>query len=239
MRNHRFTAILFTTLLTFVFLTTGPALAQEEVDNSDCAGLNYDMCWAKRRSIRVIQKRKYLKEGKWEITLNTGVIPNDDFWVYLPAGLAVTHFLSEDVGLEFEATYTHPIQTGLKDKLTEAGLTVNLPQWLQFRTTVNGLWSPVYGKVGFLSSRLYEYDMNLIFGAGLMGTRTTLDQEGKLSEFTPTFTAEVGAGFRFWINKSFALRIGYRHYFYAAEGGGFSRSAEFGLGVSYFTGGPE
>jgi outer membrane beta-barrel protein len=239
MRNKSFKVSIFLSILSMSFLFGSPVSAQEELDDSDCQGLSYDMCWAKRRSIRVIQKRTYLKEGKWEFTVNTGIIPNDDFWVYIPAGLAVTHFISEDVGLELEATYTTEVQTALKDKLVQAGLTVNLPQYLQYRTTLNGLWSPVYGKVGFLSSQLYEYDMNLVFGAGLMGTQTTLDQEGKQTEHTPTFTAEVGAGFRFWMNEAFALRIGYRHYFYAAKGGGFSKPAEFSIGFSYFTGGPE
>jgi len=195
----------------------------------------FDMYWAKRRQIKVIQKRKYMKEGRWEFGFRAGIIPNDDFWLYFPVGIAGTYFVSEDVGVELEASYMLNKNSDLKKFLEGQGLDVTLPQFLFARVTVNGLWSPFHGKIGLFTSKLFHFDFTLSFGGGAILTKV---DNGNTLEMKTDVVANAGAGFRIWVSDNMAMQIGYRHYFYPAEGGGVSLPAEIGLGFSYFTGAP-
>ena len=78
------------------------------------------MDWAKRRRIRVIQKRAMLKEARHQFTLLGGVVPNDDFFAYIAMGLAYNYYFSEALALEISAAYTLDQKTSLEDEIGRA-----------------------------------------------------------------------------------------------------------------------
>ena len=228
-------AILALGMFSLAALTwSAPALALEQ----DAADSKFDLYWSKNREIRVIQKRRHLKEARWEGTFFTGVIPNDDFWIYFPVGVSGGYFLTETVGIEVNAAYVSRTNSDLLNFLRDSDLGVLLPQQLQWHSGVSGIWSPFHGKVGLFASKLFHFDFSVIFGVGVIGTGVKeLEQnpyEGKID-----ISGNLGAGFRTWLDKDVALRIEYRHYFYPAEGGGVSFPVEFIVGASYFFGGVE
>lgn len=200
----------------------------------------FDLYWSKNREIRVIQKRRHLKESRWEGALFTGVIPNDDFWIYYPLGVSGTYFLNETVGIEVNAAYLYATESELRDFLQtqDLGLTVLLTQSLKWHAGVNGIWSPFHGKVGVFASKLFHFDFSLIFGVGVIGTEVTPPGD-KVERSEEDIGGNLGAGFRVWLDKDVAVKLEYRHYFYPAEGGGVSFPVEFVLAGSYFFGGVE
>ena len=199
---------------------------------------SFDLYWAKNREIRVIQKRRHLKEARWEGSVFTGIIPNDDFWLYYPHGASGTYFLTETVGIELNAAYVARQESDLRSFLQAEGLlSVELPQSLQWHSGVSGVWSPFHGKAGLFASKLFHFDFSLIFGLGAIGT--IIEKLGESETTKVDIGGNLGAGFRVWLDKDIAMKLEYRHHFYPAEGGGVSFPVEFILAGSYFFGGVE
>jgi len=239
MRNH-FTCLIAAAL--FSVVATGPAFSAEPDPEQDTLMLDARLkkYWGNEmREVQVLQKRKYRKEDRFEFTLFTGVIPNDEFTTYVPLGGRADYFFAEDFGIELWGSYLIRISSDLKDFLERnfnQSLLVELPQQLTWLAGANFLWSPIHGKFGLLSEKLAHFDMHLAFGVGAVGTQVTRLQEtvGKVD-----IAGNVGLGLRFFLSEDIALRFDYRQYFYAADGGGLSHPAELTLGISFFTSAPE
>lgn len=200
------------------------------------------LAWARRRDIRVVQKREVLKEGRHAFTVQTGVVPNDDFFVYPLVGLGYQFFFSEDVALDVHADYAFDNQTSLQGSLTASnpvgpGLNVRLPQTLKGYGAAGVDWYLLHGKFGFFSTHLTEFDLSLNFGVGAVMTKLT-GVAGNTS-ITETPAGEIGAELMFYLAQNWALRLGYRQNFYKAEGGGVSYPISTTLAVTYFTSAPK
>ena len=195
--------------------------------------------WALRRQIRVIQKREVLKEGRHQFSLMGGVVPNDDFFAYIDVGLGYNYYFSEDISVELRGAYTVPQETSLKGSLTKArpdgpGLEVRLPETLNAHVSASATWNLLHGKLGFFTTKLTEFDLGMVFGAGIVVT----ELQGKAKEqneksFAPQGNAGLAA--LFYLGERFALRVDFRQFFYPANSGGVSFPISTTVGLSYFT----
>ncbi len=198
------------------------------------------MYWGNEmREVDALQKRLYRKDQRFEFELYTGVIPNDEFYNYIPLGGRVDYFFAEDFGVEVWGSYLIRVSSELRDFLESnfnQSLIVDIPQSLQWLAGANFLWSPIHGKFGIFTEKLAHFDMHLAFGVGAIGTtvRNLNAEKGKVD-----IAGNVGLGMRFFLSDSIGLRFDYRQYFYPAEGGGLSHPAELTLGVSFLTSAPE
>lgn len=211
------------------------------VDDTDLYGIAEESVpaggrleWAKRREIQVIQKRAVLKEGRHGFSLFGGVVPNDDFFVYLTTGVGYSYYFSEDLALNVQGAYTYDQQTSLEKQLTDGrpdgfSLGVRLPQTLKGYATAGVDWNLVHGKLGFFTTRLGEFDLALSFGLG--GVMTKVTPQNKASYTLPAPAGNLGAYLQFYLSDNWALRMDYHQVFYPAykdEGGN-----EWSGGVSY------
>jgi outer membrane beta-barrel protein len=242
MRNHvtrPFTAAL---LSLGSLAVAGPAFADEGEAEQETEVLDERLkkYWGtKMRDVQVLQKRTHRKETRWEFEVMSGVIPNDEFTTYIPLGGRLDYFFSEDFGAELWGNYLVRVPSDLKDFLEQnfnQSLLVELPQQLQWLSGANFLWSPIHGKLGFLTEKLFHFDAHVAFGVGAVGTTVTKLQR---NESKVDIAGNVGLGLRFFLSENVALRYDYRQYFYAADGGGLSHPVELTLGLSFFTSAPE
>lgn len=229
--------VLAATLVPAVSLVApSAARAQESAVDRDL-----DAYWGKKRDVRVIQKRLFLKDGRWEFTPFGGIIPNDEFFLYGPLGLRVAYFIDEDFSIEVNGAYLVSGRSDLEEFLEDPeiglGLIVDLPQQLEWYAGANGTWSPIHGKFGIFTTKLTHFDIFLSFGAGAIGTKTFVRDE--FDSRKVDIQGNLGLGFRLFLLDWLALRLEYRHYIYMAEGGGVSYPAELSLGVSFFTSAPQ
>ncbi len=214
----------------------------------------FDIDWANRREIRNIHKRLFLKESRFQFSLYSGVIPNDEFFTYVPVGMRMDYYFSEDVALELSGAYLigntreesklkSKVETGLEPSI--AGVTVVLPQALIWQASIGTLWSPLHGKMGAFSSGLAHFDLGLAFGVVLLGSELLLEGEAKPKyRSTPDVGGYLGATLQFYLSRLIAVRIDYRHFFYGArnpqdEVRGVSYPLELSLGLSFFTSEPK
>jgi len=228
-----------------VLLMAVPTIALAEDDQPSEMTREFDKYWAKRRQVRNIHKRLFLKDGRHEISIVGGVIPNDDFFVYYPMGVRYDWYVTEDLAIEVDGSYIVETKTDLK-KFLETEITggvVNLPQVLEYQTGVGLMWTPLHGKVGAFSTYLGHFDFGIKLGVMAIGTKVATDS-GAAAKRRIDVGGNAGATVRLYFLDFMAIRIDYRHYFYAARNTnddirGLSFPAEISMGLSLFTSAPK
>ncbi len=222
-------------LAAFIGLFASSAFAQE----AGVLDKYLDKYWGAKREVKVIQKRLFQKDGRHELGIYGGTIPNDEFMMYYPIGLRYDYYFSEDIGIELFGSYIIPVESELSGFLSDPenfNVQINtfLPQKLEWTAGLEGLWSPVHGKIGLFTSKLFHFDFHLAVGVGAMGTEVATREEGGDRKKKYDVAANVGTGVRLYFLDWLAARIEYRHYFFAAEQGGVSYPAELTLGAAFF-----
>jgi outer membrane beta-barrel protein len=229
-------------LVTALSILMIPAYATAQ--DSQTIDPQFDIYWAKRREVKNIHKRLFLKEGRHEFAIMGGIIPNDDFWTYYPVGMRYNYGFSEDLVLEVSGSYIPHSETDLRNFLeTEivpgGGLDVLLPQRLLFQAGLGVLWTPLHGKIAVFDTKLGHFDFGIAMGVMMLGTE--VQPEGKQDyEQRYDVGGNVGVTAKMYLSDFIAVRLDYRHYFYAArdaddDNNGLSYPAELSLGVSFFT----
>ncbi len=207
----------------------------------------HDRYWADKRKIDAIQKRGFLKEARHEFTLHTGLIPNDEFYMYVSMGGRYSYFFAEDIGVETWATYHHKVETGFKAHLItqgEGGVEVTVPQSVVFLAGIDAVWSPLHGKFAMFDSSLVHFDAYLAFGAGFIMS-TIRQTVGNIRKEESDMAGNVGMGFRIFLGDWISLRTDFRQYFYPAWdpdgvlGGKVAHPFEVTVGLSFWTAAPE
>jgi outer membrane beta-barrel protein len=200
--------------------------------------------WAERRQVRVIEKRVFRKDTRHEFTVFGGLVPNDEFFTYVPVGLRYNYFFAEDFSFELWGNYLVNTSTGLQSFLEEKtsfSILVEIPQTLLFLAGVDATWSPIHGKLSLPGGGLSHFDFHIAFGAGVIGTEV-VDTLSRATNFQLDVSGNLGLGVRWFLNDFLSLRLDYRQYFYPADssaGGGLAYPVELTLGVSLWTAAPE
>jgi outer membrane beta-barrel protein len=222
---------------------SGPAMAQE-LEEEEEAGLpelddDDPMYWAQMRDVYTMQRRAFLKEGRFALSAYAGLIPNNIFEQYFPLGLRANYYILENIGLELSSSYAFRRSTDLRPILTEdSGINARdvLIGDKQVSHTVFGVqWSPAYGKFALGDSGLFYFDLNVFGGAGMVVVQTE-------SEFNapPDTTVKpegvIGAGAAIFLGQHAGLRVDFRQFvFQKVEGiGGVANPSEVSVGFSWF-----
>lgn len=195
--------------------------------------------WGKKREIRVIQKREFEKDGRVELSLLGGIIPNDSFANYYDVGAEVTYHLTETFGAGILLIKPFSHETDLRSFLQEEPfyVTTDLPEEYFLITMAEGSWTPLYGKFSFLGTKLLHMELAALVGAGMLNTSVLNIETGQAKKkFKPM--GSLGAGLRFWFSSVMAARFDTRVYFHSKAGSeanltGLSTPVELTLGVSY------
>ncbi len=199
-----------------------------------------DMFWAEKRQVKSIQRKGFLKENRHQFTLFSGVVPNDEFFVYVPVGLRYNYWFSEDISAEGWATYQAAIKSGLEDSLrknSQGAFIIEVPQSLLFMAGANVTWSPLHGKFEAFDT-VIGFDMYLAFGAAYIMT-VVREAGGNQTATEHDIGGNVGLGAQLYISDLLSIRMDYRQFVYPAFVGDVAHPAEFTIGVSFWTSAPE
>jgi outer membrane beta-barrel protein len=117
-------------------------------------------------------------------------------------GLAVRGAVFQNDALKLEAIRTANVREG-KVAFQSQLLVSQIKDLLM----VDGVWSPIYGKVAWLDRSIIHFDLFLTAGFGVVRSSTSegnLDRKG----LGPHVAADVGAGLRFYPLEWLALEAG-------------------------------
>jgi outer membrane beta-barrel protein len=188
--------------------------------------------WGSRRKVKVVQKRLFEKDGRLELTPYGGVVPNDDFIVYIPVGARVGYHFSEAFTVEGSFAYAIEERTDLATFLEEEKILkrADIQEIVKMYYNVNLLWSPIYGKISLLGLKLSHFETYFGLGFGLFHIK-------EIPAINPTGNdvTKLGGntvfGFRWFITDMINFRTDYRQYFFEKFKGGVSIPVELTLGV--------
>lgn len=207
---------------------------QEEAQRPDPSDPLY---WAEMRDVFTVQKRPFIKEGKFSATVYAGIIPNNIFEQYFPLGMRFNYFILENIGLELSGSYSLKSESGLGDTVTDPqGIGAQdflIGDTQRIHSSLSVLWSPFYGKTSFYNSALNYFDIYVAAGAGVVVTETQPDFNTPTTSDT-NVKGVLGAGLAYYFGQHVALRLDYRQFLYNTQTGGLTKASEVSLGGSLF-----
>lgn len=173
----------------------------------------------KKRLIKTLQRKTFLKLGRVEVGPHLGAVANDPFLNRYIVGASVGYHLTEVFSLELDLGFS----PDLGDEVDWKPLTHQLVDnnhvspdisKLSYYGDVTFGFSPIYGKVA-LGHRIINFDIFGAFGAGVAKTADDLDAlqadpgdvraEASAEQFHPT--TNLGGGLRIIFNPNLALRL--------------------------------
>ena len=129
----------------------------------------------RRRLVKVIQKKFFLKYRRFELTPHIGYVGNDNFITRLHLGVAGTYHINDILGIELMVagmpnlgnTDYKPLTRRFQD---ESEVVPDITR-VTFLATLGGAVSPIYGKIELGNSSIINYDIYFLGGAGMVHTR--------------------------------------------------------------------
>lgn len=237
--------------LALVSLLAGTALAQQKAapaaeEPRSAVEQDIEGLFGKRRKVTVVQKRRYPKVGRWEVSAHFGVVANDPFMTYMPVGVRGTYHLKEWLGIEAGFMYMPGFESslaeGIKNVGTGTGTTLQLTLLEKQKALfhLSATFSLLYGKVAVMQTALSYFDVFLTVGPSFHLVDPPVDSGGRETGASGFRVGGMfGAGMKFFLNDFFGIRLDVRQYLFPKSsdaGGGIHKPTEITLGATFFAG---
>ena len=161
--------------------------------------------------VKAVQRKGFIKRGRFEVTPMLSVSVNDAFNQKLGAGLRLAYHLQDSFAVALRgACYYDAWRCGTSlrtDNVREGKLAFQsqlLASQPYGQLMLDGIWSPVYGKAAFLGQSIIHFDLFLSAGFGLIWTATSLSPRNE----GPHFATDLGGGVRFYPKEWLAFELG-------------------------------
>jgi outer membrane beta-barrel protein len=160
---------------------------------------------AKKRGRRTDQ-RDFVKSARHELTLQGGYYVSDLLDGTFLVGAAYTYHLTEDVGVEASFGYSQ-IRSTVASKLeADRGVTVLPKEDRVYLVFTDLVWAPLHGKMRLFADTILHFDIHGAVGVGIIDNATSLGAAG-----------QFGVGMKFFLSKSWALRLDVRDHLYRQQ----------------------
>jgi outer membrane beta-barrel protein len=167
--------------------------------------------------VKAAQRKEFLKRGRFEVEPLFALTLNDAFYQKFGGGLRLAYSFEDSFALAVRAvsfcqpSFSNPancqpitIRTGNAQAGTLAFGSQLLASQIYYQTMMDGVWSPIYGKISFLDSSIVLFDIYLTAGAGLVWSATSF---APLDE-GPHVATDLGGGIRFYPTSWLAFELG-------------------------------
>lgn len=173
---------------------------------------------AKKRTIQTLQRKTFLKIGRYEAAPQLGFVTNDPFINRYLLGAAFSYHVTEIFAVEAQGIFSPDLGDGdwkpiTKQIINENQVTPDISK-IQFYGTVNFAYSPIYGKVAVLGRDIIIFDIFGVFGTGVVNTRDDLEALQKVGDPAASITESqvhpaltFGGGLRTIFSETFAVRL--------------------------------
>ena len=173
---------------------------------------------SRRRIIKALPRKRFLKIGRWEAAPHIGFVTNDPFINRYLLGAGISHHLTEVFAIELIGSFSPDFGRGdwkaITEQLVEENQVSPDISKILFYGNVNFQFSPIYGKVAVMGRTIVNFDVFGSFGTGIVYTGDDLEalqaQEDPAAIATQNQyhpTTNFGGGFRILLNPNIAVRI--------------------------------
>jgi outer membrane beta-barrel protein len=175
--------------------------------------------------IHVLEKRPFTEAGRWEVSLFALTQVNPKFTVHTGVSVEAAYHLRENFAVQLGVTFFPiAVQSTLSEELLNKAseAPTSAEAFLLRYDAVAGLeLMPVYGKLNILDGQILRLGFYLNAGLGVARTRLQLRSSTDLTTgrsfgdtgFRPM--AQLGAGFRVFVNERFTVRLELRDFVYS------------------------
>lgn len=213
-----------------VFGSPAQAQGRSEDEAGDVSEVDKDAAGPLRERIRPVSGHLFRMKGRFEASPGLALSFRDAFFTKLNFGGALTYHFTDDYAVSLRAGYSLPLVSNAAqictratattsggcapptmDQLTKVGNTVQNKAYglVHLLASADFQWSPIYGKLSLVAERFLHFNMYALAGPALV-------IYGPSS--TPTVGANVGLGFRFFINRFMTVRTEVRDVIYNEAG---------------------
>lgn len=173
---------------------------------------------AKKRTIKTLQKKTFLKIGRGEFSPHLGFVTNDPFINRYLAGFSFAYHATEVFAIEFDGSYSPTFGEADYKPVTDQLLNENQVSpdisRLMLYANLNFQYSPIYGKVAVGGRTIVNFDIFGSFGTGIVNTEDDLEALDATDEPSAQATARqnhpttnFGGGFRIIFSDAVAFRL--------------------------------
>ena len=189
-------------LLLALALVGFPAAAQEGAKKDEDRS-SENKVEVREDRIKSIQRKGFLKRHRWELTPTLTMSLNDAFYQKMGGGAAVAFYPADSLGIEVQGVYVGTVQTDMVGYYQQANQALPKVSNLKYYAMGNLLWSPLYGKLAFVTDDIVHFDAYLIAGFGMARTETG-------SKFATNF----GIGLHYFLTSWLVVKIEVRDLIY-------------------------
>jgi outer membrane beta-barrel protein len=167
--------------------------------------------------VKAVQRKGFLKRGRLEVAPVFALTVNDAFYQKFGGGLRIAYNLHDSFALALRGvTYRKPELSDPREWQPSPIRTDNakagkiafggqlLSSQIYDQLMLDGVWSPVYGKVSFLQKHIIHFDLFLSAGFGLVWSATTEPPRNE----DPHLATDFGGGVRFYPKEWLAFELG-------------------------------
>jgi outer membrane beta-barrel protein len=172
------------------------------------AGGETDAALADR--VKAVQRKGFLKRGRFELGASVPATVNDAFYQKVGGGARLAYHLQDSFALRLRGDWFTSIRTGRAREGKIAFSSQLLQSELSRQVLLDGVWSPIYGKISLLGDRIVHFDVFLAAGLGLAWSATSFAPRS----VGPHLATDVGGGLRFYPADWLALEAGLTGTFY-------------------------
>jgi outer membrane beta-barrel protein len=160
--------------------------------------------------VKAVQRKGFLKRHRFEVGFDMPATLNDAFYEKVGVGGKVAYNFADSFALALRGTYLWQVRSSHAREGKMAFSSQLLSSRLHGQAMVDAVWSPVYGKIAWLGSKIVHFDMYLLAGGGLAWTDTSIAPRNA----GPHVAADFGGGVRFYPASWLALDGGVVATFY-------------------------
>jgi len=160
--------------------------------------------------VKAVQRKGFLKRGRFELGLDFPVTINDAFYEKVGIGGKLAYNFQDSFAVAVRGAYFWQLRSAHVREGQAAFSSQLLESQVYGQAMLDGIWSPVYGKVAWLGSRIVHFDMYLLGGFGGVWSATSVSPRNEGAHIA----TDVGGGIRFYPNSWLALDGGVIATFY-------------------------
>ena len=218
-----------------VALVCQPAMAGLPGEEQEIDG-KLKRYWGPRPASEMVKRMYMDREGRHEVSLFGGTIPNDPFHSYGVYGGRYSYSILSSLAVELTFARTVLSDTDLTEFLSGKTSTTDLlkenDRHLMF-SHMNLVVSPFYGKWSFLGYKISNLDIHFSIGGGF----TQVEYVSKDTRATETAyrpEGNVGFGMQLYFTEWLALRLDLNQYLYSPAQQSRAQPTLLSMGLSTF-----
>jgi len=154
--------------------------------------------------VKAVQRKGFLKRHRFELGLNLPATVNDAFYEKVGIGGKLAYNLEDSFALALRGAYFSQLRTSHVREGKLAFSSQLLASQIYGQAMLDGVWSPVYGKVAWLGSQIIHFDLYLLAGFGTVWSATSAAPRAE----GPHLATDFGGGVRFYPTDWLAFDAG-------------------------------